>query len=806
MSRHQLLRIAVLVITLGLVGLQSAQAPAASAEGQNPSAIATAPGVIKSQSNLVLVDVIATDKKGNYIKDLQKDDFRVFEDDKEQDISSFSHETDAHVGEPEPQHYIVLFFDDSTMDPGLQVRARQEAGKFVESTASPNRQMAVVDFGGAVNIVQNFTGDGDLLKRAVSAVKYSGVNPNARSGRTELAAMGAPLLGGAESNFAQRTMLLSIRDVAKSLRSVPGRKTLILFSAGFPFNSERHAELTAALDALNKSNVAVYPVDVRGVAGMTPPRGGSPGVFDPGGAGPGAPIGPQVGSPPGAELKGSESPFPHFPGLLAVLAAPLLPEPPQGPHGAGGVGAGGGTGGGAGGGGVGGGGGSPGGGGAGGGGGSPGGGGGGAGGHGGSPGGGGGVGSGGSRGYGGQPGGDNSGTYKNPSRGSINDRLDNLMIPDSVATNQQVLYLLAKGTGGFEIFDTNDFLKGLQKVAKETSEYYNLGYIPAGQTQDGTYHTIKVKMLRSGIKIRYRLGYYSVKDADLLKGTPEGKALEDRIASQDSGGIPISVVTPYFYTGPGVARVNLALSVPGSAIDFEKKKGLFHTEVKVLGIAYRDNGSVAARFSDTVKVDYEKKEFKELTQQSFDYRNTLDIAPGSYTLKLALSSGGEKFAKYEIPFYVQPFNGTSLSLAGPALGKKFIPVSQLSANMDAALLEDRAPLVFKGTELDPSATCRFAKGTEPAAYLEVYDPALKEKVAPKVGVLFNIFDRKSKQKVFSSNTILINDVVQPGNPLVPVGFKLPIEQLQAGDYRVEVVARDSLGNNSSIRAADFSIE
>ena len=46
-------------------------------------------------------------------------------------------------------------------------------------------------------------------------------------------------------------------------------------------------------------------------------------------------------------------------------------------------------------------------------------------------------------------------------------------IPDSVSTNQQVLYALAKGTGGFEIFNTNDFLTGLEKVAKEMNEYYN---------------------------------------------------------------------------------------------------------------------------------------------------------------------------------------------------------------------------------------------------------------------------------------------------------------------------------------------
>ena len=174
-----------------------------------------------------------------------------------------------------------------------------------------------------------------------------------------------------------------------------------------------------------------------------------------------------------------------------------------------------------------------------------------------------------------------------------------------------------------------------------------------------------------------------------------------------------------------MARVNLALSVPGSSIDFDKQKGGFHSNVNVLGIVYRENGSIAARFSDTVKLDYQKKELKDFAKNPFDYQNTFNVAPGSYTLKLVLSAGGEKFGKYVVPLIVEPFSGNDLSLGGPALGEKYVPVSQLTANMDAALLEERTPLVFKGMELVPSTSHRFAKSAEPVVYVEVFDPALK---------------------------------------------------------------------------------
>ena len=51
--------------------------------------------IIQSETRLVLVDTVVTDKKGNYLRDLTQKDFKVFEDNKEQTIVSFSHETGA---------------------------------------------------------------------------------------------------------------------------------------------------------------------------------------------------------------------------------------------------------------------------------------------------------------------------------------------------------------------------------------------------------------------------------------------------------------------------------------------------------------------------------------------------------------------------------------------------------------------------------------------------------------------------------------------------------------------------------------
>lgn len=802
-SRRCSLTLLVLFPALGWLGAHSFRAAPAPAGAQKPAdqtsapvrqvtdaQAGAAPLIIKTESNLVLVDAIVTDKKGNYVQDLEVRDFRVFEDDKEQAITSFSKGSqDSAPNAPEARHYFVLFFDNSTMAPADQANARKSAIQFVEKNASPNNLIALGDFGGVFNLSQNFTANANTLKRHLTGFKFSALQPNVPGQNPELASLGLPSSLQTRSDFAARSVLLAIRSLSRTLRSVPGRKALILFSAGFPLNSERMAELTATIDAANKANVAIYAIDVRGLQGLSPLQ--TPGITNP--------AQPFPGFPPGASLR--ESLFPHEDDLLASLLGPPKPLAQRGSPGGGGGGG-------------------------------PRGGGGGEGGVGGGPGSGGGVGvgggganPGGGRGTpgGGQPTGTagNSGLNGNnpyTTRGSNNPfdpNQQNSLYPqrsiippiiESATTQQQVLYALAEGTGGRYTFNTNDFSEGLAKALQDMHEYYVLGYAPRSRDQDGSYHKINVKMNRKGLVVRARNGYYDTKSQDLLAGKPEGKVLEGRAASSQSGDIPVSVEAPYFYTSANVARVNLALEIPASNLDFQKEKGEFHAEVNVLGIAYREDGSVSARFSDTVKRDVDKKGLKNFSKGAFTYQNNFDIAPGKYNLKVVLSAGGQKFGKIETPLVVGPFDGKHFDLSGLALSDQVQPIARISESLNEALLEERTPLVVKGMEIIPSPSCRFKRDEKVALYVEVYEPAPLIEGLPHVGITMNIFERKTNRQVFTTNTILVNGFAQEGSPVIPVGVKIPVDQIQAGDYRLEVQARDSAGNASQLKTAEFVLE
>jgi VWFA-related protein len=723
----------------------------AQAQQSNPPAAETSVPTIKAETRLVLVDTVVTDKQGNYLRDLTAKDFRVFEDNKEQPIKSFSSESNASAASVDQRRYLVLFFDNSTMSQGDQATARAAALKFLDANTDANRYIAVVDFGGTLRITQNFTTDAERLKQMVRTMKFSAVSPTPPVVDAATPSPGAipqpssviPQLAGASADFGARTLLLALRDMAKGLAGVPGRKTLVLLSAGFPMNlndpnySVLHSELMAAIDACNKANVAIYPIDVRGVGAvsMAPPIR----IF------PASPSARLVTATLQLSADGNDQDAPtpdrgQDPPVHLVFV--------QKGHSSGTRGAGTGT---------------------------------------------------------GTTSGARGGTT--PTIVAPNAPYSNGqgIIPtiSSGAHNQAVLHELAQGTGGFVIVNSNDLLGGLQKIAQEQGQYYLLSYTPP-DSAEGSCHTLRVKVDRGDTVVRSRSGYCNVKPTDRLAGKPIERQLENQAGGSQPGNVAAAMQAPYFYTAANVARVDLAIDIPAGAIKFEKQKGKQHAEVSVLALAYKPDGSEVARFSDSVAFDFDNKEqVEQFAKQPYHYENQFEIAPGRYNLKVAFNSGQTSFGKLQMPLVVDNYDAKQLSMSTVAMSTEVHPLNEMAANLDAALLENRKPLVAQGMQIVPTASDRFKK-TDPAVfYIEIYDPLLTGANPPRVGLQMRVLDRKTGAQAFEMHGLLPNDV---GNPVVSLGMKLPLDKLTPGSYKLELTAMDTAGHSTSARTADFEVE
>jgi hypothetical protein len=379
------------------------------------------------------------------------------------------------------------------------------------------------------------------------------------------------------------------------------------------------------------------------------------------------------------------------------------------------------------------------------------------------------------------------------------------MIPQTIADNQGVLFALANGTGGLTIFNTNDLAAGLGKIGRDLDEYYILGYTPL-HTVDGSCHTIAVKMVPSGLTVRARSGYCDVKGPDVLLNQPEGKALEARVVNAQAGTIPVSLEAPYFYTAPNVAHVNLAMAIPSSSVNFQKDHKDFHSDVNVLGIAYRPDGSVGARFSDVVHLNKTKDDMKDFSKEPFVYVNGFDAAPGKYNLKMVLSAGGESFATYQTPLEIEPYDGKQFALSGVAMSNDARPLAGLSTVLDSELLDERAPLIVKGVQIMPSPNNHFKKTDQVSLYTEIYEPLVGSSTAFRVGLEYTIIDVKTNQPAFKSGLMLANSFIISGSPVMPIGLFLQTASLPAGDYHLVVQAVDDKNHESPARTTDFHLE
>ncbi len=79
-----------------------------------------------------------------------------------------------------------------------------------------------------------------------------------------------------------------------------------------------------------------------------------------------------------------------------------------------------------------------------------------------------------------------------------------------------LLESLASGTGG-ELLGNNDNPTAFNRVVKQASAFYLLGYAMSGTPMDGRFHEIKVRVKKPGLEVRSRNGYWAPRAADVAR-------------------------------------------------------------------------------------------------------------------------------------------------------------------------------------------------------------------------------------------------------------------------------------------------
>ena len=305
--------------------LASAQSPQPTTPPPSQSDITT----LHTSTQLVVVNIVVTDKHQNPVHNLKASDFTVTEKGVPQQIKSFDeHSTAADPVKSPPMPQLppgvftnfslaptggpidILLLDMLNTPLADQQYARAQISKFLKN-ASPNTRIAIYGLNNHLTLLQGFTTDPQILRTAFDKfnTKSSNLVADNVGGGTALESASkafressAWLGPGSEQVYAAlkqfdaqteasdiqvRTQmtLAALNQIARALSGIRGRKNLIWFSGSFPIQTtplidpingsdlkDPFQALTGAAneihdtdDLLAHSQVAVYPIDVRGV-------------------------------------------------------------------------------------------------------------------------------------------------------------------------------------------------------------------------------------------------------------------------------------------------------------------------------------------------------------------------------------------------------------------------------------------------------------------------------------------------------------------------------------------------------------
>jgi VWFA-related protein len=239
----------------------------------------------KVDVNLVQLDAIVTDSRGNQMLGLGKDDFIVRENGQQQTVDTVDYFTNRRlITEPEAaakfkverlhdDRYLIFFFDKVTSDIGSQaemIRARSDAMRFLEDHLRAEDKIAVVGHDVRLKVYTDFTSDKAQIRRAMNdATRYGlGITKNTAS-------TGPSLMRNMDiDRMINRTGYVyeALDLLGDALRPIRARKDVILFSngivgpdedvrGGIVLNRSRYYE--PMIESLNSADVTLYPVSLQ---------------------------------------------------------------------------------------------------------------------------------------------------------------------------------------------------------------------------------------------------------------------------------------------------------------------------------------------------------------------------------------------------------------------------------------------------------------------------------------------------------------------------------------------------------------
>jgi len=221
--------------------------------------------------HVVNVDVVVTDRAGNPVPNLKREDFELYENGKPQTITNFyevrpddldAPRTAATAAQPAREEvpppeararHVVIFIDDYSVEPLARAHLIQSLTKFVDNNLRDGDSASVVSWSRAAHVLVPFTTDRAALKAAINAIQPRGsIQSRMEDNRVRQACTDDARVGGRgrmqarddcasmiesridEQWSLERDLLRALRLAMVSLGGMEGKKAMIIAGSQLP--------------------------------------------------------------------------------------------------------------------------------------------------------------------------------------------------------------------------------------------------------------------------------------------------------------------------------------------------------------------------------------------------------------------------------------------------------------------------------------------------------------------------------------------------------------------------------------------
>jgi VWFA-related protein len=342
---------------------------------------------------------------------------------------------------------------------------------------------------------------------------------------------------------------------------------------------------------------------------------------------------------------------------------------------------------------------------------------------------------------------------------------------------------LARSTGGDIII--GDLEAGLDKLDQKISNYYVLGFRSSNPRHDGAIRKLEIKTSVRGLTMKYQAGYLDRRPVDVLSNTKQETTLMTALANPGTATqLPIFFRTAYFYDSPQIARVLIASRIRLEKTTLKKKGSQAGTELNVMCIAYAEDGSIAARFSETLPVSFEKEKEAEFRKRNVTYHNYLRLRPGKYRLKLAVSDESDNVGSMEQLLEIPTLPDRGLAGSSVLIAEQASRLPDLIRNLQTQMLDENNPLLYAGFQIEPSVDNRLPANAALPVVFRIYNlPGAPDQW--NLTAKARIVDEKGKE--YSLDPIPLKKTMSlAGASEVAVALSLSFNNAPPGKYRLIV--------------------